>query len=227
MRTPPPSAPPQRGDGTRSALLQAASEVFAREGFHAVSTRELAQAAGVNQALIGYHFGGKEGLYLAVFESIVGRMREHIGREAAAVEGLVREAPGELSTRARRARYLPPLLAVCDGMLALMLSEETQQWSQLILREQQSPTAAFEVLYSGFMGRMLGLLSRLVQLLRGESDAERSRLIVVGIVGQILIWRAARAGIFRHLGWSGLSASEMSAARLTVRQSVTAQALAP
>ena len=50
----------------REKLLVAGTELFAKKGFAGVSIRELAIAAGVNSALISYHFGGKEGLYEAV-----------------------------------------------------------------------------------------------------------------------------------------------------------------
>jgi TetR/AcrR family transcriptional regulator len=49
-------------------LIDAATPLFARKGFAAVSVRELAVAAGVNIAAVSYYFRGKEGLYQAVLE---------------------------------------------------------------------------------------------------------------------------------------------------------------
>ncbi|RNC68486.1 MAG: TetR/AcrR family transcriptional regulator [Desulfuromonadales bacterium] len=50
----------------RSHLITAATPLFAAKGLSGVNVREIARAAGVNPALISYHFGGKEGLYAAV-----------------------------------------------------------------------------------------------------------------------------------------------------------------
>ena len=54
---------------TRSVILQSASELFAVNGFDAVSIREISKAADVNIALISYHFGSKEGLFTAILEN--------------------------------------------------------------------------------------------------------------------------------------------------------------
>ncbi|MDR3559869.1 MAG: CerR family C-terminal domain-containing protein [Negativicutes bacterium] len=53
---------------TQTKLLEAATQLFSQKGFNAVSTRELAEAAGANIAAISYYFRGKEGLYQAVLE---------------------------------------------------------------------------------------------------------------------------------------------------------------
>lgn len=53
---------------TRIKLIEAATPLFAKKGFAAVTVRELANAAGVNVAAVSYHFGGKEELYHAVVE---------------------------------------------------------------------------------------------------------------------------------------------------------------
>lgn len=53
---------------TADKIVGAATELFARKGFAAVSVKELADAAGVNIALISYYFGGKENLYTTVLE---------------------------------------------------------------------------------------------------------------------------------------------------------------
>ena len=55
------------GEDARKRLFQAALQLFARKGFGNTSTRELAEAAGVNIAAISYYFGDKAGLYRAVF----------------------------------------------------------------------------------------------------------------------------------------------------------------
>ena len=53
---------------TKLALIRAAGEMFADHGYDGVSTRAIAEKAGVNLGGIHYHFGGKERLYIATFE---------------------------------------------------------------------------------------------------------------------------------------------------------------
>jgi AcrR family transcriptional regulator len=70
------------GDGVRLAesgskdvetpehILNAALEVLARDGYQRMTVRAIAEEAGVNHALISYHFGGKENLLLAMLERL-------------------------------------------------------------------------------------------------------------------------------------------------------------
>jgi AcrR family transcriptional regulator len=52
----------------RQNILLAAEKLFARNGYHAVSIRDIADDAGVPLALVGYYFGQKRELYHAIFE---------------------------------------------------------------------------------------------------------------------------------------------------------------
>src|SRR5687767_9917324 len=54
---------------SKEALLEAAAEVFARQGYDGATVKQLAEAAGVNVSLVSYYFNGKEGLYRAVIET--------------------------------------------------------------------------------------------------------------------------------------------------------------
>jgi len=65
-------------ENVREALLEAARELFLRYGFRAVSSRQVAAAAGANVAMIRYYFGGKEGLYREMLESILAPLRSRI-----------------------------------------------------------------------------------------------------------------------------------------------------
>ena len=47
---------------SREKLIASAERLFADRGFDGVSVRDIAKAAGVNSALVGYYFRGKEGL---------------------------------------------------------------------------------------------------------------------------------------------------------------------
>jgi len=47
-------------------ILEAATDLFARDNFDAVSIKQIAAASGVNSALISYYFGGKKNLYQEV-----------------------------------------------------------------------------------------------------------------------------------------------------------------
>src|SRR5438128_10962483 len=57
------------GDQRRAAIVAAVRRVFAEKGFHGTTTRELAHAAGVSEALLFKHFPNKEALYAAMLVS--------------------------------------------------------------------------------------------------------------------------------------------------------------
>lgn len=57
---------------TRERITRTALQLFAERGLENVSIRDLNQASGVrNQSAVYYHFGGREGLVLAVLEDAI------------------------------------------------------------------------------------------------------------------------------------------------------------
>ncbi|MEV4515747.1 TetR/AcrR family transcriptional regulator [Dactylosporangium sp. NPDC049525] len=63
---------PRAGDAepTREVILRVATDLFARNGFDAVSIRAVAEAAGVDVATVHHHAGGKLVLYQACFAQV-------------------------------------------------------------------------------------------------------------------------------------------------------------
>ena len=58
----------------REAILEAAEEVFAREGFDGARIDTIAAEAGYNKSLLFHYFGGKEGLYRAIVKKLKASM---------------------------------------------------------------------------------------------------------------------------------------------------------
>lgn len=54
----------------RQALIDAATKLFARDGFDATTTASIGQRAGVTEPLIHYHFKNKDGLFAYILEAI-------------------------------------------------------------------------------------------------------------------------------------------------------------
>ena len=67
-------------EATRQALLRAGAELFAEAGFAGVRVEALARRAGVNKAMINYHFGGKRKLYEAVLKAGFGELATLVER---------------------------------------------------------------------------------------------------------------------------------------------------
>jgi AcrR family transcriptional regulator len=117
--------------GSREKLLRAAAELFSEKGFRDVSVREIAAHAGVNPALVGYYFRGKQALFNQVYRTHAApvaqeRMRRlkaitHDGRIPSVEEVLEAwllpwlEAEGDRGRRMRRLRLTASLSGVRWG----------------------------------------------------------------------------------------------------------------
>lgn len=63
------------GDERRDQILQAALELFSKYGFAGTTTKQIARAAGVSEALVFRHFATKDELYNAILEGKASQMR--------------------------------------------------------------------------------------------------------------------------------------------------------
>ena len=70
----PTSKETARKPNMREAILAAAEELFATNGFNAVSVRDIAHAAGANPGSVTYHFKTKDGLLLEIYRRHCGPM---------------------------------------------------------------------------------------------------------------------------------------------------------
>ena len=84
----------RRAPKKKQSILDAAEAIFVQRGFYGSSLRDIAQAAGVPQALVSYHFGSKDGLFRAVVER----------RGPANASGMRQALQEALTVRPRKAR---------------------------------------------------------------------------------------------------------------------------
>ncbi len=92
----------EAGEATRKALLDAAEELLISKGVVGITTRKVADRAGVNQALVHYHFGTIEELLLGVLErvslSVKKRSQEIYGGDGIFVDGWFQEMEAMITT---------------------------------------------------------------------------------------------------------------------------------
>ena len=199
---------------TRRRLISAALDLFGRQGFEATGTRAVADAAGVNIAAIKYHFGGKEGLYAAVAGHIAGE----ISGTVLPIVAEARARAGELTPDAARQILIAILLSFNHLMVA---NPETENWARFVMREQMAPTAAFDILYEGVMARAHGFMTHLIATITGDPpESPAARLTAFAMIGQVLIFRVARAAVLRRMGWRNIGRAEEVQIKDALRRTV-------
>lgn len=123
----------------RTNILLAAEKLFALQGFHAVSIRDIAGEANVPIGLVGYYYGAKHELYHAIFESWRPAITERL--EA------LQSACSEPDPNIRLARVLD---AFVSPIVALHQHPEGQYYALMAARDLVMPTAEADRVHREF-----------------------------------------------------------------------------
>ena len=135
---------------------------FGLKGFEAVSTRDIAEAAGVNQPAILYYVGSKAELYLDCARHIVDRYVA--ANRAVSLEAYEIAVHGGTPDQCRD--QLLRVLTTLGRFLAE--SDEATVWSIFIQRELADPGPAFDVLFEQLWRPGVDLVTLLIQTARGR-----------------------------------------------------------
>ncbi len=115
---------------TKARILEAAFQRLAREGYAAMSVREIAKDAGVNHALINYHFKTKDQLVIAVLDEANRRLLERQRR--------LYQGPGQYAQKwAQARRFYENDLA--SGFVRVLMELYAASMSNPGLREEFRP----------------------------------------------------------------------------------------
>ena len=180
------AVPARRRDAaaTRDALLAAGTELFAEHGYDGVPVADIARRAGVNKAMINYHFGGKRGLYLA----IVGATFDEI---VASVERLA-AAP----------RPAPDLLRELIAVVAEAVTRRHPHFCTMMLREVLAGGSHLEPVLVAHPVRLLAAVQDIVErgVREGDFRPVDPVLTHLSLVGGLVFFFATRRFRERVLG---------------------------
>lgn len=199
-------------DETKRRLIEAGLELFGHYSFDGVTTRNITDRANVNLASIQYYFGGKEGLYLAVAQSIVQRVQSWMEDEISRIEGILRNENPDKHTGFRL------LCELLDKILCHALGEsQANKWMGILLREQLEPTAAFDIFYDGFLDPVQHCFRQLIgRLLELPEDDQEIKLRSYVLVGSVLMFHVSRAEVGRTLNWKAYNSEQIETIRRVV-----------
>jgi len=165
---------------TSRLILEAAGRIFAQNGFHATTVRQITREAGVNIAAVNYHFGDKQELYVSVLKH--------------AYQAAARTAVADLAGTPKER-----LRAFIRAFLGYLLDPQRPAWQgHLIAREMARPTPALDRLVAESAQPVKKRIRGIVRDLVGPEFAESNiHLACFSIIGQCLFYVHCREMIAR------------------------------
>jgi AcrR family transcriptional regulator len=191
------------GDRTRERILNAALEIFARQGMAGTSVRDIARRARIRVSTLYHHFASKDALYREVQDRVHGQVRE-----------LVVSALGQgLDLRETTRAAVGALFDLFSSNRAFM------QLGYRTALDGPAASGADRRMADRWVGLLEGILTPAEA--RGEVKDVDPVLFMVTIDG-LVHWHIVHDGLYRQLLGRGLDDPELAA---RVRDHVTAVAL--
>lgn len=171
-------------EDTKRRLLEAAGGIFARDGFHGATVRDICAAADANVAAVNYHFGDKAGLYRAVFDF--------------SFDCACAGTPPDPTLPAEER-----LQAWIGAFLHRILDRGKPAWhGQLMAREMSEPTDVLDAVVETHIRPNMDHLAAIVRELLPRLTPAAQRRVTFSVVGQCVFYHHCRPIFSRlHPDW--------------------------
>ncbi|MCW2885672.1 MAG: hypothetical protein QOE54_3905 [Streptosporangiaceae bacterium] len=157
-----------RADATRRALLDAAQEIFADRGYPDAGIAEIVERSGISVGSLYHHYGGKAGLYLALWEEYT---TEQERQAALAV------------AKARKSGETDPIALFIAGARAFLDVCWQQREASRLFQSGEGPSG-FALMRRGRVRQWIGQNTRLLRGHGGERAAQVLALVLTTVMGE-------------------------------------------
>ena len=193
---------------TKEKIMRAAAEVFAEYGYTDTTNRMIAAQAGVNHALINYHFSGKRELY----KRVVGYLIDKHTPSDFFTPQVSNDKEWRKAITAINKRFL----------LEILDTDPLQTWKEAIFnREMSNPTDVFREIFKEYLKPRFKEYVILVQMGLPRKASEKETIIVVfTLLGQMMFYKKNRA--FVEMAYQGEIYTEKTLNRIAEHITETA-----
>jgi len=178
--------PEERPAAGRQRILDQAQRLFLAQGYNGVSIRDIAQACGLSNAALYYHFGSKRNLYFEVLREHISTLARRL-QEAGAIDGSCRERLANMAHA-----YAQMILEYQDTVQILLRDLAQFDWEEVLQMlpdfQTQVPSAVAAVLKEGIASGEVRAL-----------DAQRVDILLMGMISSLVAFRARQPGMTTNL----------------------------
>ncbi len=172
-------------EARRRVILEAAKGVFGSAGYHAATTREIAGAAGVSEALLYQHFPGKRQLFEAVITGAAADLEARLVRATQAQE---------------------PQVAAAEAYFDFV--EDEAPLYRVFFRQALQADPAFQQLYRDLVVRYLTLCEASLPAAVPEARREVVAHALAGMITELGLWwvedrRLSKSEVVNHAARMG------------------------
>lgn len=128
---------------TEQKIIQAANKLFTQKGYAATRTRDIAEEAGTNLALLNYYFGSKENLFKKVVQEklkmLLGAIGPVLSNEHISLEDKIRTITENYTNLLLEHEELPIFILnelTVNKVLFAEITQNTRQNAQPVLENQ-------------------------------------------------------------------------------------------
>jgi TetR/AcrR family transcriptional regulator len=174
---------------TREEILNVAQKVFGEIGFKEATVRQICKAAKANVCLISYYFGGKDGLYKAVFERTA-KLRMEL------MKNILEDVQSTNSKEAFKMR----LHLILEQMYKEISSKP--DFFKLMHREMIDGLPRAEQIIKNYFGMILDLFCQFLEygqkskFLKKELDPKIATLCMINMITGAISQQHADSGFF-------------------------------
>lgn len=168
------NGPPDKG--VQDRLLEAAEDLFCRQGFTDTSVRDIAATAGCNVASVSYHFGGKDNLYQEMWRRRLVQMRDTRLASITQVMSAGSQARLEDLLKSYATAFLEPLV---DGTMH-------SRFISLMAREMVDPHLPRQMFLDEMVMPVMAALREALMTICPKLNERRVGLIILSVVGQLI-----------------------------------------
>jgi AcrR family transcriptional regulator len=182
------------------------TRLFAESGFKGVSVRELCAEAGANIAAVRYHFGGKEGLYRAIFEDTLDEDESRFQVAMDNINTVIDNAKGD-----RKQLGVALELYLKTFFARFPLNEHKRWFSVLVMRELSFPGQGFDLICERRAKPSQQVLTRIVAAAGGiDENTEVARLQAHALNGTIMGVIISRNILLRTMQWPDFTPDKLT-----------------
>lgn len=209
----------KKTESTKDLLVTSAGELFAKKGFDGISTRMIADRAGVKLSAIHYHFGSKEKLYEEA--CLVGESR---GRSTT-FKDVIDENPNLMESPAGQAEIIRSI--VFQNFKTRFRPDRPEWETKIMLRELAAPTKAMaKIVELFFKPDSESAAAFYKEVKPGSSDSEAAAWSDL-MYGQVILYSTAGKAIGMLRGENFLNTDYFSIAAETLSRAMILEAGLP